>query len=80
MQHKNHSVQGVHMGMPCLIVPSTITYCPALLLIPALQYIIIDLPSTPPLLLRVVVTNTLTAEEQQEALGYHCFRYVWGGE
>lgn len=38
------------------------------------QYVVVDLPSCPPLLLRVLLTNTLTAEEQQDVLGYHCFR------
>jgi hypothetical protein len=42
---------------------------------PGLQYIVVELPGVPPLLLRVTAANTLTAEEQQDALGYHCFRW-----
>jgi hypothetical protein len=38
------------------------------------QYVVLDLPNTPALLLRITATNTLTAEEQQEVLGYHCYR------
>jgi hypothetical protein len=49
-----------------------------LLVSPDLQYVVVDLPGVPALLLRVTAANTLTAEEQQEVLGYHCFR--WGGQ
>eukprot|EP00775_Hariotina_reticulata_P007989 gene7989-8187_t len=38
------------------------------------EYVVLDLPNTPPLLLRITAINTLTAEEQQEVLGYHCYR------
>ncbi|KAF6265080.1 hypothetical protein COO60DRAFT_1633845 [Scenedesmus sp. NREL 46B-D3] len=40
----------------------------------AVQYVVVELPGVPPLLLRVTAANTLTAEEQQDKLGYHCFR------
>jgi hypothetical protein len=41
--------------------------------------VVVELPGVPALLLRVTVTNTLTAEEQQDVLGYHCFRYRIAG-
>jgi hypothetical protein len=41
---------------------------------PATQYVVVDLPGCQPLLLRVAAANTLSAEEQQEVVAYHCFR------
>jgi hypothetical protein len=57
---------------------STLVLCvaPNLCNLPALQYVVVELPGVPALLLRVTATNTLIAEEQQDVLGYHCFRYL----
>lgn len=51
--------------------------CCSAALLPAchwVQLVVVELPGGPPLLLRISAANTLTAEEQAEALSYHCYR------
>jgi hypothetical protein len=69
IQQQQQQLQHCHPCASLSYVPHP-TFCN----LPALQYVVVELPGVPALLLRVTATNTLTTEEQQDVLGYHCFR------